>query len=132
MRIVPILLGTISIAVTLMAADWAGTWKLNVEKSKVQGSRFAAFASATMTISETGPNSYTTTIDTVSKSGEQRHQEYLRINDGKEHPAKGVGLKRTVQRRFRNKSTPRHTRSRPSETEKYWTSLPRWFHRMAK
>ena len=95
MRLVPILLGTISSAVTLMAADWAGTWKLNLEKSKIQNSTrpYAGLASETMTISETGPNSYTTTIDTVSKSGEQRHREILRINDGKEHPAKGVGVK---------------------------------------
>jgi hypothetical protein len=90
MRIVPILLGTISIAVTLMAADFAGTWKLNLDKSKLQTNDLA---SETMTISQTGPNNYTTTIDTVSKSGEQRHTEIYRIDDGKEHPAKGVGIK---------------------------------------
>jgi hypothetical protein len=91
MRITYAVLATLSLSLTLMAADFTGTWKLNLEKSKVPQNN--DLAGATMTISQAGPNSYTTIIDTISKSGDQRHTEYYRIDDGKEHPAKGVGFK---------------------------------------
>jgi hypothetical protein len=73
---------------TAMAADFAGTWKLNLEKSQNQDPKVA---SETMTIEQTGPNSYRTTIDVTFKSGEKRHLERNRIYDGKEHPAQGTG-----------------------------------------
>jgi hypothetical protein len=73
---------------TAMAADFAGTWKLNLEKSQNQDPKVA---SETMTIEQTGPNSYRTTIDVTLKSGEKRHMERNRIHDGKEHPAQGTG-----------------------------------------
>lgn len=90
MRITLTVLAVLLFSLTLMAADFTGTWKLNLEKSKLQDNDLA---SEIMTISQAGPNSYTTIIDTVSKSGDQRHTERNRINDGKEHPASGVGIK---------------------------------------
>jgi len=90
MRITLTVLAALLFSLTLMAADFTGTWKLNVEKSKIQNNDLA---SETMTISQAGPNSYTTTVDAVSKSGERRHTELYRIDDGEEHPAKGVGFK---------------------------------------
>jgi hypothetical protein len=84
-----------------MAADFAGTWKLNLEKSKLQNNDLA---SETMNISKTGPNSYTTAADTVSKSCEQRHTEVV-SSDGKvddeslEHRGR-VGVREAVVVRF--------------------------------
>ena len=93
MRLIFTVLGTLSLGVVLAAADFTGTWKLNVEKSQLPGNDLADLTSETMTISETGPNTYTTTIDIVTKSGGKRHLEINRVNDGKEHPATGVGFK---------------------------------------
>jgi len=82
-------LATLSLSFTLMAADpFVGTWKLNVEKSTLKG-RNADIASETMTMSETGPNAYQIVIESVSKTGETRHQEFNRNYDGKEHEVKG-------------------------------------------
>src|SRR5579859_5970693 len=76
-------------AVTVMASDFTGTWKLNLAKSKPSND----LATQTMKIEQTGPNSYRTTIDGFLNSGKKEHQEVNRICDGKEHPAKGVGFK---------------------------------------
>ena len=75
---------------TLPAADFTGTWKLNIEKSTFETNNLT---SETMTISQTAPNAYTTAFDTVTKSGEKHHQEFNRIYDGKEHPLAGVNVK---------------------------------------
>jgi hypothetical protein len=83
-------LATLALGTTLVAADFTGTWKLNSEKSKIRGNNFA---SSTMTISQTGPNTYVHIVDNVTKSGESEHQEFTRIYDGKEHPRTGVGLR---------------------------------------
>ena len=56
--------------------------EFNPEKSKV-GNR--DIAQGTVTIKQTGPDTYTSTLDFVTKSGEKRHQENVRICDGKEH-----------------------------------------------
>ena len=74
---------------SLIAADFSGTWKLNVEKSRP---RFS-LASDTTKIEEAPPYSVRTTLDQILKSGEKRHQEISRICDGKEHPVTGVGFK---------------------------------------
>ena len=76
----------------IAAESFVGTWKLNVEKSKLTGNN-ADLASETMTISKTGANSFRTTIDSVLKSGKTQHFEINRIYDGKEHPATGVGFR---------------------------------------
>jgi hypothetical protein len=76
--VLPILL----IAGTVTAADFTGTWKLNPEKSKL-GNR--DIAQGTLNTRQTGPDTYTSTLDFVTKSGEQRHQESVRVCDGKEH-----------------------------------------------
>ena len=83
-----IILGTLSVAVTVMAADFYGMWKLNLAKSKPGNGP----ASETMKIEHTGPNTYRTTIDTVLNSGQTRHVEINRVLDGKEHPVTGVGV----------------------------------------
>jgi hypothetical protein len=44
-------------------------------------------------ITQTGLNTYTTTVDLTTASGVKRHLEISRVNDGKEHPATGVGFK---------------------------------------
>jgi hypothetical protein len=82
------ILTTVLFSTTAMAADFAGTWKLNLEKSKNQDPKVV---SETLTIEPTGPNSYRTTIDITLKSGEKRHLERNRIYDGKEHPIQGTG-----------------------------------------
>ena len=78
-----------SFCVTVAAADFTGTWKLNLEKSKLPESD--SRSSQLMTITSTGTNAYKIAIDTVTKSGENRHEEYNRIYDAKEHPATGAG-----------------------------------------
>ena len=77
-KILPILL----IAGTMVAADFTGTWKLNPEKSKL-GNR--DITQGTLTTRQTGPDTYTSTLDFVTRSGEKRHQESVRVCDGKEH-----------------------------------------------
>ena len=67
----------------IAAADFSGTWRLNPEKSKL-GNR--DIAQGTLTIRQTGPDTYTSTLDFVTRSGEKRHDESVRICDGKEHP----------------------------------------------
>jgi hypothetical protein len=75
-----------------MGADpFDGTWKLNVEKSKMLPN--TNIASRTMTISTTGSNGYRTTFDDVSKTGKKGHQVVNRILDGKEYPLTGEGVK---------------------------------------
>lgn len=69
---------------TMGAADFTGTWKLNPEKSQL-GSRDVT--QQTLPIKQTGPNTYTSVVDIVTKSGEKQHQEIVRICDGKEHPS---------------------------------------------
>ena len=87
MRPTLMILGTILLAVT--GADFTGTWKLNLAKSKLRND----LASETMKIEQTGPNTYRTTVDIVLKSGQKEHQEINRICDGEEHPSTGVGFK---------------------------------------
>ncbi len=90
MRIALVTLATLSFGVTLMAADpFAGTWVLNVEKSKIVGGNVA---SETVKITENGPTGYMTITDSVSKSGEKQHREINRMIDGKQHPSTGKGF----------------------------------------
>lgn len=92
MRPFLMLLATLTLSFGLQGADpFVGTWKLNVEKSKLRPN--SDVASETMTITETGPNTYRNTIDIVSKTGERRRQIINRTSDGKEHPATGEGFK---------------------------------------
>jgi hypothetical protein len=52
MRLTPTTLATLSLGITLTAADFTGTWKLNMEKSKLQ--QADPRANETITISQTG------------------------------------------------------------------------------
>ena len=68
---------------TISAADFTGTWKLNPEKSKLG---YRDITQATLTTRQTGPDTYASTLDYVTRSGQKRHEETVRICDGKEHP----------------------------------------------
>ena len=74
---------------TAMAADFTGTWKLNLEKSTGDNSKVAY---DTMKLEQIGPNAYRTTIDIVQKSGSKTHHEMNRIYDGQERPVPGDGF----------------------------------------
>lgn len=88
MRIAPIILGTISLTVSLMAGDITGTWNLNVKKSKLHN----PVQSYLMKIDMTAPKTYRCVFDIVSAAGEKRHQEVIRIGDDMEHPVEGVNI----------------------------------------
>src|ERR1700678_2370238 len=93
MRIALTVVVIFSLSTTLVAAEpFVGTWKLNVQKSTLLVNDLSR-VSETMTISNSGPNSFRTTIDSVPKSGQTRHVEINRLYDGKEHPRTGVGFK---------------------------------------
>ena len=70
---------------TAMAADFTGTWKLNLAKSKM---RSAEITAETLTIEKTGPNSYRSTVDITSASGKKSHFSVDRVYDGQEHAYK--------------------------------------------
>jgi len=72
---------------TMAAADFTGTWKFNPAKSQYRRD----LSEEMLTIKQTGPDTYTSSVDFVTKSGEKRHQEIVRICDGKEHPSPRSG-----------------------------------------
>ena len=72
---------------TAAAADFTGTWKLNTAKSQL-GTR--DIAQGTLTIRQTGPDTYSSTLDYVTKAGEKRHDESVRVCDGKPHPLPAI------------------------------------------
>ena len=72
---------------TMAGADFTGTWRLNPERSKL-GNR--DISQGTLTIKQTGPDTYASTLDYVTRSGEKRHEESVRICDGKERSAPHV------------------------------------------
>jgi hypothetical protein len=82
-------LATLLAAGTAMAADFTGTWKLNQEKSPDPNPNIV---SMTMKLEPIGPNAYRTTIDSVQKSGEKRHNEIDRVYDSQEHHVPNDGL----------------------------------------
>lgn len=67
---------------TMVSADFTGTWKLNAAKSKLG---YRDITQATLTTRQTGPDTYTSTLDYVTKSGQKRHEESVRVCDGQEH-----------------------------------------------
>jgi hypothetical protein len=67
----------------MAGADFTGTWKLNLEKSKL-GNR--DIVQGTLTLKQTGPATYASTLDFVTRAGQKRHEESIRVCDGKEHP----------------------------------------------
>jgi hypothetical protein len=66
----------------MAAADFTGTWRLNAEKSKL-GNR--DITQGVVTIRQTGPETIASTFDYVTRAGQKRHEEGVRICDGKEH-----------------------------------------------
>ena len=81
------LLPVMLIVGTMAGADFTGTWKLNPAKSEL-GNR--DIAQGTLTTRQTGPDTYASTLDYITKSGEKRHEESTRICDGKEHPLPSI------------------------------------------
>jgi hypothetical protein len=98
----------------MFAADFAGAWKLNLDKSKLENS---TIVSRTMVVDPTGPNAYRTSIDTVWKSGKKEHVETDRTYDGQEHPVRGVGNpKGSIEKcELLDSSTRKITRTRDGE-----------------
>ena len=78
-KVLPIFL----IVGTIAGADFTGTWKLNPEKSRL-GNR--DISQGTLTIKQTGPDTYSSTLDYVTRAGQKRHEESVRVCDGKPHP----------------------------------------------
>lgn len=72
-----------------VAADFTGTWKLNLEKSPGTNENIA---SETMKLEQTGTNAYRTTIDIMQKSGNKTHYEINRVYDGQERAVPEDGL----------------------------------------
>jgi hypothetical protein len=72
---------------TVAGADFTGTWKLNAAKSKL-GNR--DIAQGILTIKLTGPDTYSTTLDYLTRSGEKRHEESTRVCNGREHPLPAI------------------------------------------
>lgn len=97
---------SLGLALNLFAADpIVGTWKLNLKKSKLH----TPVQSATMTVTETGSNTYLTVFDFVTAKGKEGHQEQTSIFDGNEHPVEGGASEiaspegRTVIRKLKGK-----------------------------
>jgi hypothetical protein len=67
---------------TAMAADFTGSWKLNLEKST---GNLASFVSYTLKIEQIAPNTYRTTTDIVRNQGGELKQVIDRTYDGQEH-----------------------------------------------
>jgi hypothetical protein len=70
------------------AADFAGTWKLNLTKSKTSRS----LPSGTYKIEPKEPDTYRTTIESVTQSGQHELTMVDRTCDGEERPARMVDL----------------------------------------
>jgi hypothetical protein len=120
MRPTAIILGSIAFTVSAIAADFTGTWKLSLPKSKLTSD----LVSETMKIEQTGPNTYRTTVDTVRKSAKKEHQVINRICDGKEHPSTGVGFKQEGSSEIceQSPSTRKVTEKRDGKVEGEFTS----------
>lgn len=81
-RIARQVLSVVLMAGTMTGADFAGSWKLNPEKSKLG---YRDIVQGTLVTRQTGPYTYTNTLDYVTRTGEKRHEESVRVCDGKEH-----------------------------------------------
>jgi hypothetical protein len=90
MRFTSMLFTALLFVASATAADFVGTWKLNIAKSKLPAT--AKVASVTLTVEQTEPNTYKVIQDSVLQSGEKQHFEIVRIYDGKEHVSEGVGF----------------------------------------
>jgi hypothetical protein len=85
-RIVLSMIFVLALVIAAMAADpFAGTWKLNVAKSKFSS---PAPKSEIITIA-VRKNGSTWTFDTVDADGMSSHMEWSGIYDGKDHPVTG-------------------------------------------
>ena len=76
-----------SLAQAQSAPAWAGTWKLNLAKSKY--SPGPAPKSSTIKIEAAAGGGLKQTVDTVTATGESRHYEVTANFDGKDATVKG-------------------------------------------
>jgi hypothetical protein len=81
-----------------VAADPVGTWKVNFAKSSVPPT--STIVSRVMNIEKLGPNKYRNIFDDLTKAGEKRHTESIRIFDGQEYPVpeRGSGYTQLCER----------------------------------
>jgi len=85
-RLAPIVL----LSVVGFAADLTGTWKMNVNKSKLSSD--SEFTASIMKVGKTGTNTYHFSWHDTLRSGKQRRLTDTHICDGKEHPSQsGTG-----------------------------------------
>ena len=73
------------------AAPWAGTWKLNTGKSRLDGPA----PKESIVRLEASPNGVRTTIDSVTAQGTRTHTEATAVFDGKEYELKGAAVPTT-------------------------------------
>ena len=93
LRFVRTILPILLLMGTVAGADFTGTWKLNPTKSQL-GNR--DITQGTLITRQTGPYTYTSTLDYVTRSGEKRHEESVRICDGQEHAIPRVDTSKTA------------------------------------
>jgi hypothetical protein len=110
-RLRNLVLAMLLVPVALCAADpFAGTWKLNLEKSKDATDMPRLPKSETITVEET-ENGQKVTNDQVTAKGNTQHFEYDAKYDGKEYPETGnpnvdtVSLKKINARTMQTTNT---------------------------
>jgi hypothetical protein len=84
-KVVPLMFGVLTIGIA--ADNFAGTWKLNVEKSMQPPSMNKRLVSQIMKIEDLAPNKMRNTWEYVMDTGEKGNSEHLLICDGQEHAA---------------------------------------------
>ncbi len=90
MRVASILFSALLFVASATAADFVGTWKVNIAKSNLPAN--SNVASQTLTLQQAGPNTYKTIQVVVLQSGETQNGEIIRLYDGKEHVSEGSGF----------------------------------------
>ena len=74
------------------AADYSGTWVVNIEKSKLETPPPKSYV---MKVEKAGPSAFLVTIDKVGADGKESHEQFTRTYDGKEHPGLAKGATET-------------------------------------
>jgi hypothetical protein len=86
-RLWKFIVAALTVSCVVWSADpMVGTFKLNVEKSKLH----IPVQNETLKVDLIAPNTYRSVFDIVNAKGEKRHEEVIRITDGKEYPVEAV------------------------------------------
>ena len=86
-RVVLLTFGVLTLGIA--ANDFGGTWKLNVEKSKLPPK--ASFVSQIMSVESLGPKKMRIAWEYILKTGQKQRSEVVFTCDGQEHPAPEIG-----------------------------------------